>query len=229
MSEIDETATRMGVAVLGGHTEVTPGLDRPIITGFMIGETGKRGAVSAAGGRVGDLVLLTKTAGIEGTAIIASDYSEKLRSLSALTLERAKAFSRNISVVREALALAVSKETHAMHDPTEGGVLNGLWELAEASDLGIDVWTDKVNVALETKQICSILRLDPLKLMSSGSLLVAVHPSAASRVMQRFRLMRVRASQVGVLTQKRKGRNVLRNGRKSTLRAVPRDELYRLA
>ena len=174
MVEIHEASLALGVAVIGGHTEVTPGLARPMIAGFMIGEARPGRALSASDGRRGDLVLLTKTAGIEGTAILASDYSVKLRGLRPSTLERARTFSKQISVVKEALAIVGVKGVHAMHDPTEGGVLNGLWELAEASNLGIDAWADKAGVALETDQICSVLGLDPLKLMSSGSLLVAV-------------------------------------------------------
>jgi hydrogenase expression/formation protein HypE len=143
-------------------------------------------------------------------------------------LEHARAFSQQISVVKEALAIAGAREVHAMHDPTEGGVLNGLWELAEASNLGIDAWADKMSVAPETERICSVLRLDPLKLMSSGSLLVAVQPSGASRIARKLRRMNVHVSEVGVLTGRAAGRYLFRNGRKLRLQAVPRDELYRL-
>ena len=228
MVEIHEASMALGVAVLGGHTEVTPGLARPIIAGFMIGEAQPGRALSAADGRRGDLILLTKTAGIEGTAILASDHSVKLVGLQSSTLERARAFSKQISVVKEALAIAGARGVHAMHDPTEGGVLNGLWELSEASGLGIDAWADKMSIARETEQVCSPLGLDPLKLMSSGSLLVAVQPSEAGRVAARLRRMDVPVSEVGVLTARGSGRNLFRNGRKLRLRAVPRDELYRL-
>ncbi len=228
MREIDEASKKIGVAVLGGHTEITPGLNRPIIAGFMIGETGPSGNFSAENGRPGDRILLTKTAGLEGTAIIASECSRRLGRLPSSTLEHAKSFSQDISVVREALAIARLQGVHAMHDPTEGGVITGLWELAEASNLGIEVWSDKIRIAPETTQICSILRLNPLKLMSSGSLLVAVKPSETGRVKRKLRELKVPVSEVGVLTRRAVERNLLSSGRKTRLRPVSRDELYRL-
>jgi len=124
MVDVDNAAKGLGIAVVGGHTEVTPGLTRPIIAGFMIGETTKQGLLSSEGGREGDKVLLTKTAGLEGTAILATDYGNKLKDLEPKTLDRARKFSEQISVVKEALTAARVKGVHAMHDPTEGGVLN---------------------------------------------------------------------------------------------------------
>ncbi len=228
MSEIHETAKALGVSVVGGHTEVTAGLDRPIIAGFMVGEGETGRVLSAEGGRDGDRVLFTKTAGLEGTAILASDFSSSLRGIGPNSLNKAKTFSRQLSVTKEALAIAKLQGVHAMHDPTEGGVLNGLWELAEASKLGIEARADRIKVASETREICSILGLDPLKLMSSGSLLIAVDPSAAGIVQRRLRQMGVRVSDVGVLSPQSSGRYVLRGGRMARLEAVPRDELYRL-
>ncbi len=228
MVEIDRASKAIGVAVLGGHTEVTAGLGRSIITGFMIGEAEHGRVLSSKDGRPGDKILLTKTAGLEGTAILASDYSSRLARLPHSSVERARAFSQQISIVKEALAVAGLQGVHSMHDPTEGGVLNGLWELAEASNLGINVWADKVKIAPETLDICSVLHLDPLKLMSSGSLLVAVQPSAAYRVTRKLRKVKVDVSEVGVLAPKSSGRYMFKSGRKIGLTAVPRDELYRL-
>ena len=228
MVEIDKASKALGVAVLGGHTEVTAGIGRPILAGFMIGEAEHGRVLSSEDGRLGDKILLTKTAGLEGTAILASDHSSRLRHLSHSTIDRARKFSEQISIVNEALAVAGLQGVHSMHDPTEGGVLNGLWELAEASNLGINVWADKVRIAPETLEICSVLHLDPLKLMSSGSLLVAVQPSAAYRVTRKLRRMNVNVSEVGSLAPKSSGRYLFKNGRKILLRAVPRDELYRL-
>jgi hydrogenase expression/formation protein HypE len=227
MVEIDRESKKLGIEVVGGHSEITAGLTRPIIAGFMVGE-GKLGRImSAEGGQVGDSILFTKTAGIEGTAILASDYRENLR-VSQDVLAEAKRLSQNMSVVKEALAIAKIPGVHAMHDPTEGGVLNGLWELAQASGLGIEAWADRISVLPSTRQICSVLGLDPLKLMSSGSLLVATRPSAVKSVVQKMEKMRIPVTQVGVLSSKGSGRLVFRNEERKELIAVPRDELYRL-
>ncbi len=229
MMEIDQAARGLGIAVVGGHTEVTWGLSRPVIAGFMVGESTKDRVLSVEGGREGDTILLTRTAGLEGTAILASDYPERLKKIPERTLEKARGFSNRISVVGEALRVARVAGVHALHDPTEGGVLNGLWELATASRLGIEAWADRIPVAPETRVVCSRLRLDPLKLMSSGSLLIAVQPSAVNRVARVLGKSRVLVSGVGRLVSRERGRYVVRGGRRLRLKAVPRDELYRLA
>ena len=227
MSQVDRASRGLGISVAGGHTEITRGLTRPLIAGFMIGEVTRR-VVRTEDGRPGDKVLLTGTAGIEGTGIIASDYSHRLGGRAEF-LARAKRFRGRISIVREALAIAQLQGVHALHDPTEGGVLNGIWEIAEASRVGVEVWADRIPVARETREICKRLKLDPLRLMASGSLLAAIQPSAVRAVVDRLKRLGVKVSQIGELTSKGGGRNLWRLGRVSRLEAVPRDEIYRLA
>ncbi len=228
MNGIDLASRSLGITVAGGHTEVTRGLDRPIIAGFMIGEIGSR-VLSSANMRIGDWILMTKTAGIEGTAILASEYSRRLKRIEQAMVRRAQSFAKQISIVEEAMSISKIAGVHALHDPTEGGVLNGLWELAEASGLGLKVWADRIPLATETSRICSQLRLDPLKLMSSGCLLAAVAPHSAGRVMKTLGNRGVRVTEVGRVTARTKGRFILKEGKKSGLVAVPQDELYRLA
>ncbi len=229
MKEVHETSRSMGVSVIGGHSEVTPGLRRPMIAGFMVGETGQKRLLRSDGGEEGDRILLTKTSGLEGTAILASQYRSRLRGISEAVLRRARGFFSQMSIVDEALAISGIKGVHAMHDPTEGGALNGLWEMSESSNLGIEVSADKIPVAPETRKICSKLELDPLRLMSSGALLIAAGPHEAPSVARRLLRMNVRVSEVATLKSKSKGRLVFQNGRKTMLKAVSRDELYMLA
>ncbi len=228
MKGIDRASRRLGITVARGHTEATRGLDRPIIAGFMIGE--RRGRVFRAEDiRVGDMIVLTKTAGIEGTAILASDYAHRLKQIPPEALRRARRFSSQISVVKEALTIAKVPGVRLIHDPTEGGILNASWELGEASHLGVEVWADKIPVATETLMICSRLRLDPLKLMSSGCLLTVVDPRHVDRVVKALRKLRVGASLIGTITPIAEGRHYSINGEKSDLQPVPQDELYKLA
>jgi hydrogenase maturation factor len=228
MSGIDQASRSLGITVAGGHTEVTRGLERPLIAGFMIGEIARK-VLSSAKMRIGDWILMTKTAGIEGTAILASEYFGRLKGVKRETIREAQSFVKQISIVEEAMSISMISGVHALHDPTEGGVLNGLWELAEASGLGVEVWADRIPVATETLEICSELHLDPLKLMSSGSLLVAVAPKSVGRVMKALRNRGARVSEVGRVTSRTKGRFILREGEKVDLVAVPQDELYKLA
>jgi hydrogenase expression/formation protein HypE len=196
----------------------------------MVGET--RGSVlSAENGRPGDRILLTKTVGLEGTAILARDKAALLRKkgVPESLLKLARSYQEQISVVEEALLTAKLKGVHALHDPTEGGVLNGLWEMAEASGLGIEVWAEKIPVAPATNVICLTLGLDPLKLMSSGTLLLAVEPSRGSAVQKALQKTHVRLTEVGRLTPRNKGRVLVKHERRQSLRAVSQDELYKLA
>lgn len=228
MKGIDLASRSLGITVAGGHTEVTRGLERPLIAGFMIGETGGR-VLSSANMHVGDSVLMTKTAGIEGTGILASEYSARLKRVEHNVILKAQSFAKNISIVDEAVSISKIVGVHALHDPTEGGVLNGLWEMAEASGLGVEVWADRIPVALETSRICSVLRLDPLKLMSSGCLLAAVASRNVGPVMKVLRSRGVMVSEIGRVRPRAKGRFVLKEGKRVDLVAVPQDELYRLA
>jgi hydrogenase expression/formation protein HypE len=228
MKGIDRASRKLGITVARGHTEATKGLDRPIIAGFMIGE--KKGKLlRAENARVNDIILLTKTAGIEGTAIIASDHPQRLRQVPAQTLRKARRLSQQINIVPEALTLSKISGVRVMHDPTEGGVLNGCWELGEASHLGVELWADKIPVAQETRIICSKLRLDPLKLMSSGCLLAVIDPTSAARTVSALRKIRINVTAIGRMRPVAEGRKYTLKGRTSALVAVPHDELYKLA
>src|SRR5438132_7221991 len=173
----------------------------------MVGETRGR-VLSAENGRPGDRVLLTKTAGLEGTAILARDRVALLRKKGVPEglLKLARGYEDQISVVEEALLSAKLKGVHALHDPTEGGVLNGLWEMAEASVLGMEVWAEKIPTAPATQVICMTLGLDPLKLMSSGTLLLAVERSKRWTVQRALKNTSLKLTEVGKLTSRSKGR-----------------------
>jgi hydrogenase expression/formation protein HypE len=228
MKGIDRASRKLGITVARGHTEATRGLKRPIIAGFMIGE--RRGRLlRAENTRVGDLILLTKTAGIEGTAIIASDYAERLKRIPLQTLKRARRLSQQINVVTDASSMSKIPGVRVMHDPTEGGVINGCWELGEASRLGMEVWADRIPIAEETRIICSRLGLDPLKLMSSGCLLAAVAPGSIDRAILALRRIRTRATVIGRMLPRAAGRKYTLAGKRFDLIAVPRDELYELS
>lgn len=228
MKGIDRASRRLGIAVVRGHTEVTPGVNRPLIAGFMIGERNGR-LLKADDARVGDVVLMTKTAGIEGTAILASDHANRLVNVSPQSLQRARKFLNDLSIVREALSISRIRGVRVMHDPTEGGVINACWELADASHMGIEIWADEIPIAPETREICLRLRLDPLRLMSSGCLLAVVAQSSLTRALTMLRKLRVPATVIGRMTSHRAGRTYSLSGKVFQLRPVPQDELNRLA
>ncbi len=196
--DIDEAAKKLGVMIVGGHTEEAPRLDRPIVIVTAMGLASKSTLVTTSGARVGDLVLMTKTAGLEGTAIIARDFEKLLldKGVPREVVEKAKEFLWNISVVREAVELAWLGAT-SMHDPTEGGVLGGLIEMSIASGKRIRVYEDRIPVAYETRIIAQTLRIDPLKLISSGVLLATIPKNRAMDALEVLESMGVKASIIG--------------------------------
>jgi len=215
--QLDEAAKELGIAIIGGHTEYTVGIDRPIIAATCFGIAGKNEYVTTSGARVGDCILMTKGAGIEGTSILASDFRDELIRLGVGedVISRALEFSREISVVREAIALA-RVGASSMHDPTEGGVLCGLLEMAYASGKRFVVYEEKILVRPETRAICSALKVDPLKLISSGTLLATIPENkvdAAVGVLEELDVSygligRVEEGE-GVVVVKRDGRKVM--------------------
>jgi hydrogenase maturation factor len=212
------------VEIVGGHTEVTPGVTRSIVVITAIGRAPRHGYVSSSGGRPNDVLVMTKTAGVEGTAILASDLADRLRSaVGGEMLDRARAFIDQVSVVPEGLIAARCGAT-AMHDVTEGGVLTGAWEIAEASKCGVYLDADAVPVAPETRAICLALAADPLALISSGAMLIAVSDPAPLLV--EMTKAGIQATVVGHLTDS--ASVVARGGVVSPLIPPGRDELWRL-
>jgi thiamin-phosphate kinase len=230
MSQVHEAAREISVTVAGGHSETTPGLTRPIIAGSMIGEITSGRYVTTSGAKAGDKIILTKTVGLEGTAVLASDLEEKLTSsLGTEIVQRAKAFSRRMSVVKDAMIAKGTSGVRAMHDPTEGGIICGLWELAEASKTGMVIEESKIRIASETEAVCRVLGIDPLRVLSSGALLVAARPKSAGRIVNSLRRHGVDACVIGEITRFARDRTLVK--RDSTeVRIEPplRDELYKV-
>ncbi len=230
MKQIDKAAKELGVAVVGGHTEVTPDLSRPIVIGYMTGTVPKDKFVTSRGGRPGDHLIMTKAVGIEGTAVLAADFSETLTSKAgARLIQQAKGLRRLISVVDDALIAVRAGGVRAMHDPTEGGLLNGTWELAEASRVGFLIHESKIAIRRETLEICSLMQVDPLKLLSSGCLLIAADTRKSGFILRGLSAHGIPAKIIGKLTPRRSGRKLVRvNGSIEEIGPSERDEIYRV-
>lgn len=230
MKQVDKAAKQVGVAVVGGHTEVTPGLKRPIVVGYMVGIVPRGRYVTSNGARPGDDIILTKTVGIEGTAVLATDFAHRLRSkIGSKSLERARKLRRLLGVVDDARIAVRAGGVKAMHDPTEGGLLQGVWELAEASGVGFLIRESRIAIRPETKQICYALRVNPLRLMSSGCLLVAADKRKSSVILRSLKKNGIHAAIIGTITPRKKGRKLItRDDKMRDIRASERDELYRV-
>lgn len=172
MTAICDTATALNVDIIGGHTEITAAVNQVVIISTAVAKILKDKLVTTSGAKHGDDIVMTKTAGIEGTAIIASDCEKLLgERMTKEQIDKAKGFVKRISVVKEGI-IAGRFGVNSMHDVTEGGILGALWEIGEASGVGMEVYEDMIPVEDETSLICEMLKINPLKLISSGSLLI---------------------------------------------------------
>lgn len=229
--QMDEAARELGVAIVGGHSEYTPGLKRPIVSMTAVGLSENGRYITTSGARVGDTVIMTKTAAVEGTAILSTDFRDVLLELGVPqdVLERGRRFLRGISVVREALTLADADLVTAMHDPTEGGVLGGLIEIAYASNKTVEIWEEFIPVAEETRSIVEALELDPLKLISSGTLIATVPSKRAGEALELLKGIGVEATAIGRVRDRDEGYVVLHRGNGAIERfynLYVEDELY---
>jgi hydrogenase maturation factor len=189
----------------------------------MIGITQKGNYVTASGAKQGDKIILTKTAGIEGTAILASDKTKQLKkALNAPMLENAKKFFNQISVVKDALTAFKTGGVNAMHDPTEGGVAGGIHEMADASKLGFTVFEEKIQIAPETSAICNFFEIDPLQLIGSGALLIAARPNFASKIIKTLERQQIQASVIGDFLENPRNRKIVKKDGK--VQDLPRPE-----
>ena len=224
--QIDEASKKLGIALIGGHTEITAGINRPIIVGFMAGEAEKGRYVTTGGARPGGVVILTKGAGIEGTAVLASELAGPLgEKLGREVVDRAARFMEEISVVEDAEILMNSAEVEALHDPTEGGVACGLWELAQASAVSLIIREEAIPVREETRLIADALGLNPLNILGSGSLLAVVSRDSSEEAVASLRGRGIDASIIGEVGEGKGVWLVSRDG-KVEVKPPERDEVY---
>ena len=220
-----------GVDLVGGHTEVTVGLDRPILSGCLLGTIRRDAVVRAAGARVGDAVLLTAGVAIEGTAILASEHAGMLRERGVpdTVIEDASQWITDpgISVLPACRALTDAVTVHSMHDPTEGGVFTALHEVAEAANVGLRITLEKIEVLPQTNIITTALNLDPLGLLASGALLATVPATAVPEAIRALDNAGIAAWEIGAVVSAAEGVSLVRGGRAQPLPVFRRDELAR--
>jgi hydrogenase expression/formation protein HypE len=198
--ELRDVCVARSVSLVGGHTEITPAVGRPVLVGVLLGEA-RRGALLRPGGaRPGDVLLLTKALALEGTALVARELGDRLaREVGPDIIERAATFLADpgISVVPEAMAVLEAGGVSALHDPTEGGLVTGVRELGLAAGCGMTVDCEAVPVLPETAAIAAALDLDPLGMLASGSLLVAAEAGSVDGLVAACDAIGVRATPIG--------------------------------
>lgn len=229
--QILEACTALDISLVGGHTEITHELPRPIAIGAMQGEVAKDRVVLTSGAQPGDSIILTKGVAIEGTAILAREASDALirAGLSSDVVDTAKLllFSPGISVVKAARLACDTVNVHAMHDPTEGGLATGLLEMATSAQVGLTVEARSIPILPECRAICEALELEPLGLIASGALLLTVDPRDTPKLIKAFTQRNIAASEIGRITQPEEGLKLQTPDGLRDLPVFERDEVSR--
>lgn len=225
--QIDAAAKELGVAIVGGHSEVTASIKRPIIVATAMGEVEEGEFVQSGGAKVGDYLIVTKGAAIEGTAILASELAELLQGrVDPRIVQKARKFIKRISVVKDALTAIKVGGVHAMHDVTEGGIAGALQEMAWASNVGLVAYESKIPISSETEEICHVLGIDPLRTIGSGALIISAELEDAENIKAALRKTGIEAAIVGNISSKKESYIVRKDGTKLDLNRPVKEELW---
>ncbi len=224
MSGAYKAANEIGIEILGGHTEVTEAVVKPVISAAVIGKSSNMRFISSGGAKVGQSVIMTKWAGLEGTSIIATDYCDKLKNkIDEKVLKSAMDMSGFLSVVPES-KIALEHGATAMHDVTEGGIFGAVWEVSDCSDTGIIIYEDKIPIKQETKEICKATNINPYSLISSGSMIITTFDGES--LVNKLNSVGIEAAIIGEITEN--GKFIECNGEKRPLLPPESDELYKV-
>lgn len=229
--QINEACRSLGISLVGGHTEITHGLDRPILTGTMIGEVARADLITPRGASPGDRILLTKGVPIEGTAILAREKPEMLKgTLTAEELEQAAhfLFDPGISVVRDAQIAIRAGAVTTMHDPTEGGLSSALWELAQACGHSLVIDPKAVPIPEISRKVCQEFRINPLETIASGALLLTVQPKTMKSIRSALMTEGIDCVEIGFVEAGPPRALQATNGQPVRLPRPKRDEIARL-
>jgi hydrogenase maturation factor len=231
-AQLGAACEELEVALVGGHTEVTYGLDRPIAVGTMLGEVAKDRLVTTGGARIGDAVVLTKGIPLEGAAIIAREREAELLALGmpAAMVSRARGFLRRpgLSVVPEAEIACELATVHAMHDPTEGGLATALHELAGAAGVGLRIDRSRIPLIPEGRELCRAFGLDPLGTIASGALLMTLDPAEAGTVIHALAREGIDSHFIGQVVPPGEGVMLVDGARQEPMPLFEQDEITRI-
>jgi hydrogenase maturation factor len=231
LDQILSACNSLSISLIGGHTETTYQLKRPVVVGCMLAEAEEHSIITTSGAKPGDGIVLTKGLAIEGTAVLAREAESALLSsgLNQDLIERAAdyLFAPGISVVKEALMACSLVTVHSMHDPTEGGLATGLLEIASAAEVGVLVEKEKIPILAECKAICDKFSLNPLGLLASGALIITLPYSEVSKLLEGLHQAGINASVIGKVVEAEKGLKMRTARGIEDLPQFERDELAR--
>jgi hydrogenase expression/formation protein HypE len=226
MAQAHLEASKLNVEIIGGHTEITDAVNRIVVSSTAVGKQKKEDFITNKKIQMGDLILMTKFAGVEGTGIIAYEKEAILdQYLSEDELKTAKEFLNLISVVKEGV-IAGKHNVTSMHDVTEGGVLGALWEICEGGGLGGIVTYENIPIHPVTEKICEFFNINPLRLISSGTMMITISPDDYNELKEDFEKNNLSLECIGVVTAK--DIYLEKRGRLTYVTPPDKDELYKV-
>ena len=231
LTDIATACRELGCLAVGGHTEVTVGIDRPIVAGAMVGEVERERLITSGGAHPGNMLLVTKGVAIEATAILAEERSDEIRDeFGEAFLDKAARFldDPGLSVVPDARAAADAGGVTAMHDVTEGGVATALWEMADASGVGLAVLESEIPRFWESSQLAERFRFDLLGAIGSGALVLTVSEPDTESVLESLEEQGVEAFVIGRVVERDQGVKLLRGQERLELPRFDTDEISRV-
>lgn len=228
--EICNACENLGISLCGGHTEITDAVTRPVVSGTMAGMVTRADLLKKGNLRPGDRILMTKQVAVEGTAILAGEFRERLvaSGISRETLQACEGYRAMLSILPEARLASGHPGTVAMHDVTEGGLATALYELSCAAGYRLKINVDKIPVFGHTRKLCRALGLDPLGLIGSGSVLIACRPEHQASTCRCMEEASIKVTCIGEVIEKGTGIEALENGRQTQWPDFAVDELARL-
>lgn len=228
MQQAAEAAAECNIEIIGGHTEITTAVNRPVIVSTAVGRGMRRQSASATEIKPGDSIIMTKTAGIEGTGIIARDYGEELKAvLSDEELDHAISLLARVSVVKEGI-IAGRIGTHGMHDITEGGILGAIWEMCSIAGAGARIDAEAIPIEEVTRKICKHFDINMLRLISSGSMLIVAEGGKTEKIIHALETDGIPAKEIGKIMPKEEGLYICEGGCKREILPPGPDELYKI-
>jgi len=230
-SQLSKACSKLKIAFCGGHTEITSGINRPLVIGCMFGEVEKNNLITSAGAKINDHIILTKGIAIEAVSIIAREREAELENTySEEFIEHCKNFIHDpgISILPEVKIAQRVGGVHALHDPTEGGLAMGLWELAMAANVGMKIEFDKISILPEAKLLCEQYNLDPLGVIASGALLMSVDKANSSKMVEALKKEGIEAEVIGKTVEAENGIQLLLNDDNCDLPKFDRDEILKI-
>ncbi len=230
MAELCAVCRKWGITLCGGHTEITDAVSRPVVTGMMAGTIARSRLIQKQNIKTGDRILITKGVAVEGTAIIAREFGERLQQLGVAEgdITKCRRFLDHISVLKEAAIARDVEGVSAMHDVTEGGLATALEELSVAGGHRIRITMEQIPIYRETAKICGLLKLDPLGLIGSGSLIICCRQYSSDILQEQLTAEKIPVADIGEVREAGKGVEAVRNRQPSPWPAFEADEITRL-